>query len=330
MENGNKPTNTNGDKPTGGNSSFTWIDGIIFAVIICVGFGVIFLMTCDCIAEKIYTKWQVVAGSLSLSIFALLSIEKIWEKSDKIWKPHQSIRIGGFALASLLFTYVTLHEIKADTDIKTKIETADSNITTKIGSADTNITNAIGKADSNIATKIESADTNITNAIGKADSNIATKIESADTNITNAIGKADSNIATKIESADTNITNAIGKADSNIATKIESADTNITNAIGKADSNIATKIESADTNITNAIGKADSNIATKIESAYTNITNAIDLVHISIKSLEGKIAGQDAQYQKILEVLQQIRDSIRTPPSDTSSQKEEPQPQNGG
>ena len=191
MENGNKPTNTNGDKPTGGNSTFTRIDGIILAFIICVGFGVIFLMACDCIADKVYTQWQVVAGSLSLSIFALLSIEKIWEKSDKIWKPHQSVRIGCFALASLLFTYVTLHEIKADADIKTKIEAADSNITTKIEAADSNITNAIGKADANIATKIEAADSNITNTIGKADANITTKIEAADSNITTKIGSAD-------------------------------------------------------------------------------------------------------------------------------------------
>ncbi len=328
MENGNNPMNENkrtgdnGDKPTGGNSTFTRIDGIILTaiIIISVGTGAIYFF------NMYHEGLQVFAAVLSLCIFALLSIEKIWEKSDKRWKPHQSIRIGSFVLASLLFTYVTLHEIETDTDIKEKI-----------GSADTNITNAIGKADTNIAGKIEAVDTNITNAIGKADTNIAGKIGSADTNITNAIGKADTNIAGKIEAVDTNISKKI----KSVSDSITKAGSNITDAIGKADTNIAGKIEAVDTNISkkiksvsDSITKAGSNITDAIGKADTNITKAIDSVHISIKSLEGKIAGQNAQYQKrhedILEALQQIRDSIRKPSSDTSSQKEEPQPQNGG
>ena len=306
MENGNNPMNENkrtgdnGDKPTGGNSTFTRIDGIILTaiIIISVGTGAIYFF------NMYHEGLQVFAAVLSLCIFALLSIEKIWEKSDKRWKPHQSIRIGSFVLASLLFTYVTLHEIETDTDIKEKI-----------GSADTNITNAIGKADTNIAGKIGSADTNITNAIGKADTNIAGKIEAVDTNISKKI----KSVSDSITKAGSNITDAIGKADTNIAEKIEAVDTNISKKI----KSVSDSITKAGSNITDAIGKAD-----------TNITKAIDSVHISIKSLEGKIAGQNAQYQKrhedILEALQQIRDSIRKPSSDTSSQKEEPQPQNGG
>ncbi len=103
----------NENKPTDGNSTFTWIDGIIWAFIIIFACLAIYVIIVSNFLENpkfIDEYWIVIASSFSIGLFTVNSIERVWEKSYWGRKPHQYSRVGCFFLATLLFASVTLKE----------------------------------------------------------------------------------------------------------------------------------------------------------------------------------------------------------------------------
>lgn len=119
--NGDKLTNENEDKGTEENESkakrrnfnFNRLDGIIWAFIsifIFLGIYVIYVSNFREAPKFLDEYWIVIAGTLSLVLFTLNSIERLWQKCYWGRKPHQYSRVGWFVLAALLFASVTFKE----------------------------------------------------------------------------------------------------------------------------------------------------------------------------------------------------------------------------
>lgn len=156
-ENEDKPTKRNGNKGTTENKSkskrknftFNRLDGIIWAFIIFFACPAIYVIYVSNFLKdpKFHERlnfiddyWIVIAGTLSLILFTLNSIERVWQKCYWGRKPHQNSRVGCFALAALLFASVTLKEAAEEVaDQETLAENINS-------STDTTVNKGVEKA----------------------------------------------------------------------------------------------------------------------------------------------------------------------------------------